>query len=68
MAQAQIYIREIQNFMTTIRTLYEHLYELDGQVHRFGGVLRRAEDHAPPNFRLEYQPEADNGGILLYSM
>jgi len=68
MAQAQIYIREIAAIMEQITALYETVYRLDGSVHRFGGALRQIEDQVPPNFIIEYRPEADGGAILLHSL
>jgi len=68
MAQAQVYMREISGLMELITALYEQVYTLDGSVHRFGRGLRQIEDQVPPNFRIEYRPEADGGGILLNSL
>jgi len=68
MAQAQIYVFEMNTIVELIGDAYEKVQALGYMIHQFGGALRRMQDQVPTNFRIIYTPEADNNGILLDSM
>jgi len=68
MAQAQIYLREMENLMELVRVLYERVYNLDGSIHRFGGTLRQMQDQVPPNFRVTYHHNMDEDGTIMITM